>query len=817
LSGMKYPPMRRTFITLLAAAAILAASFSAAAASRYYQSEEPLFSETALLGSPTVSQDVAAVRQRFVTVNFGVLDGARSGKSLELNLFSDVTFQAVIDERSSLGGRSVWTGHIEGVEFSQVTLVASDGQIAANVALPEAIYQATYAGNGVHAITQIDQGSFPNEIEPIEIQAGGSEEASPALPAAPSDDGSIIDVLVAYTPAARVGAGGSTAIQNVITLAVAEANQSYANSGVAQRLNLAHMIEVAYTESGDMGTDLVRLQSASDAYMNEVHSLRNTYYADLVSLIEESGQYCGISYLMGGVSSTFKDYAFSVVARSCATGYYSFAHELGHNMGARHDWYVDNTAYSPYSYNHGYVNRSAGWRTIMAYNTECSDQGVNCTRLQYWSNPSVTYLGSPMGVPAGTSISCTLDDPNHPPCDADNRQTLNNTAYTVANFRVRPAGQPTATPTPTPTPTTPATAASFPFYDGFESGQLGTGWFTQVNNQGRVQVSNAAAYAGNYSAVLDDTTGDTTYSIAALALKINLAGQSNVNLEFWWREWDDEDNPEDGVFISADNGGTWKQAMSFNGGANSFQQAQIDLDAVAAAQGLALNDHFLIKFQFYDNYPVPSDGYAIDEVRLYAPTPSTATPTPTPTPVPAGVAAFPFFDGFESGKLGSGWAVQYSEQGRVQVSNAAAYAGNYSAVLDDTTGDTSYSIAALVLTCNLAGQSNVNLEFWWREWEDEDNPEDGVFISADNGGSWRQILSFNGDAPSYQRVQIDLDAVAAAEGLALNDHFMIKFQFYDNYPIPSDGYAIDDVRLYAPAPPPGTSGYFWTFLPVVIK
>ena len=103
-------------------------------------------------------------------------------------------------------------------------------------------------------------------------------------------------------------------------------------------------------------------------------------------------------------------------------------------MGARHDWYVDATANSPTSYNHGYVNSANLWRTIMDYNTECSDSSVYCTRLQYWSNPNVLYGGNPMGIPEGTGTSCTAGVPN-PTCDADNRKTLNNTAYTVANFR----------------------------------------------------------------------------------------------------------------------------------------------------------------------------------------------------------------------------------------------------------------------------------------------------------------------------------------------------------------------------------------------
>ena len=53
----------------------------------------------------------------------------------------------------------------------------------------------------------------------------------------------------------------------------------------------------------------------------------------------------------------------------------------------------------------------------------CSDHKISCTRIPYWSNPSVNYRGNPTGI--------SLNDPD----SADNVLTLNNTAYTVANFR----------------------------------------------------------------------------------------------------------------------------------------------------------------------------------------------------------------------------------------------------------------------------------------------------------------------------------------------------------------------------------------------
>jgi hypothetical protein len=114
--------------------------------------------------------------------------------------------------------------------------------------------------------------------------------------------------------------------------------------------------------------------------------------------------------------------AFQVTDRSCATGYYSFGHEFGHLQGARHDLYVDTTD-TPYAYGHGYVYLTDRWRTVMAYNDQCaaSSPYTSCTRLQWWSNPVKTYGGAAMGVTG----------------DSENYKVLNNTAYTVANFRTQ--------------------------------------------------------------------------------------------------------------------------------------------------------------------------------------------------------------------------------------------------------------------------------------------------------------------------------------------------------------------------------------------
>jgi hypothetical protein len=396
-----------------------------------------LFTDSSISGDINFSKEPTIIRTRYVNISFDLLtepDGRpfAGAHVLGLNLFSDVLFTAIRDreELNPTGGFS-WLGHIHGVEHSHVTLVVKDGIMVGNITLPRAFYQVRYAGNGVHAVHQIDQSAFPNEADPIEISSSDRGWTPDELLA---DDGLTIDVLVAYTADARAAAGGTTAMNSLINLAVSETNTTYLNSGIAQRLNLVHTTEVTYTETGDMYTDLPRLANTSDGYMDNVHSLRDTYCADeVVLIIANGGSYCGLAYMMTTVSTSFASSAFAVVDDGCATGYYSFGHEMGHNMGAHHDWYV-NSSISPYPYNHGYVNSANLWRTVMAYNTECADGGVHCTRLPYWSNPDVLYGGNPMGVPEGTSTSCVTGVPN-PNCDADNRKTLNNTAFTVANFR----------------------------------------------------------------------------------------------------------------------------------------------------------------------------------------------------------------------------------------------------------------------------------------------------------------------------------------------------------------------------------------------
>lgn len=173
-------------------------------------------------------------------------------------------------------------------------------------------------------------------------------------------------------------------------------------------------------------------------------------------------------------------------------------------------------------------------------------------------------------------------------------------------------------------------AATFPFSEGFENGSLAACWIANSTGEGRIRITtDASPYGGRYHLTLDDTTGNSTYSLNALTLWIDLAGQSNVMLSFYHKEFGDEDNPlpasfegslsGDGVSVSTD-GINWKKVQGLVGSdgiSATYKKFTIDLDAAVASAGIAYNATFKIKFQQYDNYPISTDGSAFDDIQLY--------------------------------------------------------------------------------------------------------------------------------------------------------------------------------------------------------
>src|SRR5262245_18537572 len=64
-----------------------------------------------------------------------------------------------------------------------------------------------------------------------------------------SDDGSVVDLMVVYTPEARADAGGTAAIESLIATWIGEVNDLLENSGALFRYRIVHTGEVVYNSS----------------------------------------------------------------------------------------------------------------------------------------------------------------------------------------------------------------------------------------------------------------------------------------------------------------------------------------------------------------------------------------------------------------------------------------------------------------------------------------------------------------------------------------------------------------------------------------
>ncbi len=404
--------------------------------SRGSESERPLHSTTRV---PTRGGET--VRRREVRVDFGHLAAVKSalesGKParLDLNLFDDVVLRAV-DLRmapTASGGYSL-SGRLEGVLFGTAVLVVNGEVLAGSIRSATGTYTID-AANGVCHIREVDPSTLPPLGEPLRppqsMSPAGNGIQRALAPATEADDEavSVTDVLVVFTPAVTAAKGGLLAAISEIELFVAETNQAYVDSAVDQQIFLTRAVEVDYIEADSSGLDLDRLRKPDDGHMDDVHELREKTGSDAVHLVTESGTVCGIAYLMANPTPAFHYWAFGLTVRNC--GGRVMAHELGHNMGLRHDRYVD-SGNTPYSYSHGYVNQAAfeegadpstRWRTIMSYNNQCNEAGFSCSEILRFSNPDQEYEGDPLGIAEGADA-------------ADARRSLNETRHVVAGFRV---------------------------------------------------------------------------------------------------------------------------------------------------------------------------------------------------------------------------------------------------------------------------------------------------------------------------------------------------------------------------------------------
>lgn len=339
---------------------------------------------------------------------------------LEIKLLNDKTIKAKLLKTFNYTNKSTsYTYSIENEPESELVLSKYDhiltGMYASNHGEKIIFHQTD---QNVFAVSLVSESILINRDSKNDFILNESAitqkvNANICLESTPTCSATTIDVLVVFTPAARIAWGGVAQSNSFVATAITNFNTSLINSGIPNvTINLVYSGEIPYTESGDIYVDLPRFRDNNDGFMDSVHTLRTTYGADLCGLITSTPtSICGLGYLNTNPTNYSNTAAFSVSLLNCAVSNYTLSHEMGHNMGLRHDWYVD-TATSPCSNQHGYVNQTAvslgtsststqRWRTMMAYNDQCSNVGISCPKANRWANPSINYNSEPTGIAIG--------------------------------------------------------------------------------------------------------------------------------------------------------------------------------------------------------------------------------------------------------------------------------------------------------------------------------------------------------------------------------------------------------------------------------
>lgn len=297
--------------------------------------------------------------------------------------------------------------------------------IQGNIKTAWGLYHLTSISKDYVSIVKYES-DIPEEREPMnsthteDSEENNIAEIASIVPTTTPD----IRVLFLYTNSALnlVGSGyqNEVAMRSVVYTYINQANLSFSNSNINAHMSLAYLGPTSFNENAHSWGDVLDyFTTPNDGYIDEVHTLRNKYSADVCVLFINKDDYCG-------EAETIKaddDEAFCIVyPKYNCNNKYTAIHEIGHLVGCRHNYQVD-VNLIPYAYGHGYYyytenNPYASWRTMMAYDNACE---TGCQRILYWSNPNVNY----QAMPTGTSNI------------ANNARVWNNRASTVSDFRAK--------------------------------------------------------------------------------------------------------------------------------------------------------------------------------------------------------------------------------------------------------------------------------------------------------------------------------------------------------------------------------------------
>lgn len=360
----------------------------------------PLESQRLLTLVPRATQPVAVAAQDFgpdiapiaVQVDLELLRG-EPGR-LELPTPDGRVLSAelsVFEDRG--GGDLMWSGGFVGAGYDSVVLTVEGGRLVGWFGEPGGVryrisarpdgegqmaHRTSLAGPEPEALCSVGAVPDPRLLGQLRPPAGALAIDLPARVEA-SQSHEQLDILVVYTRTAASNWADQGGARAAIRSAGDYLNMVLRNGNVGVSARIVHMAQLSGLDrvgrggNGLYGTSII----TQLRYDGEALRLRREHGADLVHLFTgESpwalGGACGQHYLLfrDETAEDFSEYAYGWTSNACSDDGPIFAHEIGHGLGAHHD--PENggspqTAFRPYAFGHGNLDRIPNVGTIMSY------------------------------------------------------------------------------------------------------------------------------------------------------------------------------------------------------------------------------------------------------------------------------------------------------------------------------------------------------------------------------------------------------------------------------------------------------------------